>query len=112
MMEDLFNHFIQIHSILSIIVVWEYSSAQSPNVMDCRFGRSIHDNIQYQFFIPIHSILSIIVVWEYSNAQSPNVMDCRFGRSNHYNIQYHIYIPRITNELSKKLHDSLPIVPI
>ena len=24
-------------------------NAESPNVMDCRFGRSNHYNIQYQF---------------------------------------------------------------
>ena len=36
------NHFIRIHSILSIIVDKESWNAQSPNVMDCRFGRSNH----------------------------------------------------------------------
>ena len=45
MMEDLSNHFIRIHSILSIIVDKEYSNAKSPNVMDCRLGRSNHSYI-------------------------------------------------------------------
>ena len=51
MMEDLqINHFIRIHSILSIIVDKEFENAQFPNVMDCRFGRSMHhSNNQYQF---------------------------------------------------------------
>ena len=48
-MEDLFKSFIQIHSILSIIVDKESENAESPNVMDCRFGRSNHSNVQYQF---------------------------------------------------------------
>ena len=46
MMEDLTYHFIQIHSILSIIVDKEKVKAQSPNAMDCRFGRSNHSSIQ------------------------------------------------------------------
>ena len=48
MMEDLFIHFIQIHSILSIIVIRESWNAPLPNVIDFRFGRSDHSNIQYQ----------------------------------------------------------------
>ena len=49
MMEDLqINHFIRIHSILSIIVDKGTLNAASPNVMDCRFGKSMHhSNIQY-----------------------------------------------------------------
>ena len=35
--------------ILSIIVDKEYLNDESPNVMDCRCGRSNHSNIQYQF---------------------------------------------------------------
>ena len=47
MMEDLHQSF-RIHSILSIMVDKDQSNAKSPNVMDCRFGRSIHhSNIQY-----------------------------------------------------------------
>ena len=42
------KHFIPIHSILSIIVDKDSKNAYSPNVMDCRFGRSIHSNIHYQ----------------------------------------------------------------
>ena len=43
MMEDLhINHFFQIHSIRSIIVDKESENTRSPNVMDCRFGRSNH----------------------------------------------------------------------
>ena len=49
MMEDLLQSFIRIHSILSIIVDKESVKDLSPNVMDCRFGRSNHLNIQYQF---------------------------------------------------------------
>ena len=45
MMEDLSNHFIHIHSILSIIVDKDSENASSPNVMDCRFGRSNHSYI-------------------------------------------------------------------
>ena len=47
-MEDLHDVYIQVQSILSIIVVTETANAASPNVMDCRFGRSMHhSNIQY-----------------------------------------------------------------
>ena len=46
MMEDLqINHFIRIYPILSIIVDKEFENAQFPNVMDCRFGRSMHHSI-------------------------------------------------------------------
>ena len=56
MMEDLqINHSIRIHSILSIIVVKESLNAQSPNVMDFRFGRSNHSNIQYHIISYLES---------------------------------------------------------
>ena len=48
------NHFIRIHSILSIIVDKESWNANSPNVMDCRFGRSNHSNIQYHIYTSNH----------------------------------------------------------
>ena len=35
--------------ILSIIVDKEYMNDESPNVMDCRFGRSNYLNIPYHF---------------------------------------------------------------
>ena len=55
MMEDLLQSFHSIHSILSIIVDRDSLNAFLPNVMDCRFGRSIHYNIQYQFNTSNHN---------------------------------------------------------
>ena len=54
MMEDLqINHFIQIHSILSITVDTDSWNASSPSSMECRFGRSMHlSNHQYNISIP------------------------------------------------------------
>ena len=46
------NHFIPIHSILSITVCRDALNAESPSVIDCRFGRSNHYNIQYHIFLP------------------------------------------------------------
>ena len=46
MMEDLYNQFIQTHSVLSITIVDEPENAQFCNPMDCRFGRSNHSSIQ------------------------------------------------------------------
>ena len=55
-MEDLqINHSIRIHSILSIIVVKDSLNAQLPNVMDFRFGRSNHSNIQYHIISYLES---------------------------------------------------------
>ena len=46
----IYHHYlIQIHSILSIIVVGELKNVSLPNVMDCRLGRSNHSDIQHQF---------------------------------------------------------------
>ena len=53
-MEDLFIYFIQIHSILAITVKEKSWNAPLPNVIDCRFGRSNHYNIQYHM-IPLIS---------------------------------------------------------
>ena len=47
-MEDLHDVYIQVQSILSIIVDKDLQNALLPSVMDCRFGRSMHHpNIQY-----------------------------------------------------------------
>ena len=56
------NYFFQIHSILSIIVDNELENAHLPNVMDCRFGRSNHYNIQYQFNTSNHKRTMIEIV--------------------------------------------------
>ena len=55
-MEDLqINQFIQIHSILSIIVDRGSSNTFLPNIMDFRFGKSNHYlNIQYQIHTSNH----------------------------------------------------------
>ena len=66
------NHFIQIHSILSIIVDRDAWNARSPNVMDCRFGRSNHYNIQYQFNTSNHKWTVIEIVWITSNCTNLN----------------------------------------
>ena len=62
MMEDLFKSFHSIHSILSIIVDVDQKNAPLPNVMDCRFGRSNHSVIQYQFNTSNHkgTIMKIV----------------------------------------------------
>ena len=49
MMEDLINIINQIYPILSIIVEPEPRNVWSPNVIVCRFGRSNHYNVYYQF---------------------------------------------------------------
>ena len=66
------NHFIQIHSILSIMVELESKNAKSPNVMDCRFGRSSHSNIQYQFNTSNHKGTGTKIIWFTSNGTNLN----------------------------------------
>ena len=71
-MEDLLQSFHSIHSILSIIVDEDKANAQRPNVMDCRFGRSIHSNIQYQFNTSNHKWTMTEIAWPTSNCTNLN----------------------------------------
>ena len=65
--------------------LWPYNE-QSPSLIDCNEGRSIHF-ISFQ----INIILSIIVVLEPPNDRLPNSIDCNEGRS----IALFIYIQNI-----------------
>ena len=67
-----YNHFILFHSILSIIVDKDLQNAQLPNVMDCRFGRSNHYNIQYQFNTSNHKGTPPEIIWSISNCTNLN----------------------------------------
>ena len=67
------NHFIRIHSILSIIVEKETSNALLPNVMDCRFGRSMHhSNIQYHINTSNHKWTTEEIIWPTFNCTNLN----------------------------------------
>ena len=61
-----------IQSILSIIVDKEYRNASLPNVMDCRFGRSNHSYIQFQFNTSNHKRTMIEIERTASNCTDLN----------------------------------------
>ena len=67
-----FTWFIQIHSIPSNIVDKGPANDLSPNVIDCRFGRSSHSNIQYQFNTSNHKWTPIEIVWITFNCSNLN----------------------------------------
>ena len=53
MMEDLDYSVFRFYSLLSIIVERNNWNARTPNVMDCRFGRSIHSIFNISSIPPI-----------------------------------------------------------
>ena len=104
-----FNHSIPFHYYFASLV-----NMIHPNFLEVQHNRVesivVKEDL-FDHFIHSHSILSIIVDIDTQNAVLPSIIDSKLGRSNHSIVNI-ISIPRITNEPQKKLHESLPIVPI
>ena len=101
-------------------ILFHYYFASLVNMIHHHIFLQVHSNRVeltvvkedlFDHFIHSHSILSIIVDNDTVNTQSPSIIDSKLGRSNHSIVNI-ISIPVITNELRKKLFESLPIVPI